>query len=237
MRLYRAMPTNETTLNSHQRALSKTKNALSDICLLDEIYSHIMPTHNLDIAHLNRVVFSFTDDIDVTYSLTEKYPATYAKIGYIDIKSPENSSALLKGDPNLLLVKPIFRLSDWVDLAIYCAGKSVHTSINVHNVNYASKGVPLINTLVPSRWGALSLAHTAREYVVICKNLVPAIMSANDIASTRADKHLKDFDLFVSDNNPSNKKKVIDCLQNDLRKIIITEVRRNYLSEKLDECA
>ncbi|NLB56450.1 MAG: hypothetical protein GX811_11955 [Lentisphaerae bacterium] len=209
MRLYRAIPANETTLNSHQKAFSKGDNVLGNISILDEIYSHIMPTHNLDVTHQNRIIFSFTDDIDVACRLIEKHPAVYSKIGYIDTEVPEDAFALLSRNSNILLVKPVFRRSDWVDLALYSASANGYTQFDVSNVNYASKGVPLINTLVPSRWGALSLARTEREYVVICRAFVPAIMSANDIASAGAGKHLKEFDLFISDNDPTNKRELL----------------------------
>ncbi|ENK0556055.1 hypothetical protein AB2T19_000807 [Clostridium botulinum] len=238
MRLYRAMSMNEKILNSHKRVFSKGKNAISNICVLNEIYSQIIPTHNLNKASQNRIIFSFTDDIDVACRFIEKYPTTYNKIGYIDVEISDETSALLINNENILFIKPIFRLLDWIDLATYnvSENKNYCTSITVNNVNYARKEFPLINTLVPSRWGALSLARTAREYVVICQNLFPTILSKKDINYERKNKHLENFNLFLSDNDSTTKKEVIKSLKNDLENVDISQVRKDYLFKMLSEC-
>ena len=238
MRLYRAMPMNEKILNSHKRVFSKGQNVISNICVLNEIYSQIIPTHKLNKASRNRIIFSFTDDIDVACRFIEKYPMTYNKIGYIDLEISDETSALLINNENVLFIKPIFRLSDWIDLAIYnvSENKNYCTPITINNVNYARKEFPLINTLVPSRWGALSLARAAREYVVICQNLVPSILSKKDIDYERKNKHLKDYNLFLSDNDSIRKKEVVKSLKNDLENINISKVRKDYLFKLLSEC-
>ncbi len=238
MRLYRAMPMNEKVLNSHKRVLSNGQNFISNICVLDEIYSQIIPSHNLNKAIHKRILFSFTDDIDVACRLIEKYPTSYSKIGYIDVEISDETSALLINNENILFIKPIFRLSDWIDLAIYNVSQNINycSSITVNNVNYTRKEIPLINTLVPSRWGALSLAYAAREYMVICRNLSPTILLKKDIDYERKNKNLKDYNMFLSDNDSTTKKEIIVSLKNDLRDITISQVRRDYLLRLFSEC-
>lgn len=238
MRLYRAMPMNEKTLNSHKRIFYNDQNAISNICILDEIYSQIIPTHDLNKARQNRILFSFTDDIYVACRFLKKYPETYEKIGYIDVDISDKTSALLINNKNILFIKPVFRFLDWIDLAAYRLSKSKKncTSITVNNVNYTRKKIPLINTLVPSRWGALSLARTAREYMVICQNLSPTILSKKEIDYERKTKCLKNFNLFLSDNNSTIKKEVIKILKKDLENINVSHKHKDYLIKMFSEC-
>ena len=64
-RLYRALRKDETILTSNLVENHKLK----DINLLNEIYSHIMPTYKLRESNSFRTVFSFTEDIDIAKKL------------------------------------------------------------------------------------------------------------------------------------------------------------------------
>lgn len=242
MRLYRALPKDEEILNSHNRAFTDDKKKLGSISILDEIYSHILVTHKLNEARERRVIYSFTDDIGVASMFLKKYPQIYDRIGYIDIDLSDGSSALIDNNENIFLIKPVYRYSDWVDLAIYNLIKNESceiTSITVNNTNYTRNSVDLINTLVPSQRGAWSLAHPAREFAIICQNLTLTIFDQEEIEKDKLNEP-KDYDLFL--NNISLPEtgiylqKVIDYLKKDAQNLNIVAKRKENILKQLSAC-
>lgn len=235
MKLFRALPWKESILNSNDKVFSN--NIISNnINLMNEIYSHIMPSYKLSQASKRKTIYSFTDDIDVAYRLVTNYPEIYNKIGYIELDITGESSALIENSKKILLVKPIFRFSDWIDLASYnvIITEDINTIITVNNTNYKREPLPLINTLIPSRWGALSLASTAREYAVICKDLVPSILSEEQIDNEINNKEIQNYDLLLS-NNIFKKRYIINSMEKSFKQINISQSRSEYLQKMLKE--
>lgn len=124
-RLYRALRKEETILTSNLIENHKLK----DINLLNEIYSHIMPTYKLREPNSFRTVFSFTEDIDIAKKLLKNYPETYVSIGYIDI---EITDSFTTNRDDVLFIIPAFRVSDWVELMAY----TYKTNKKISNLNY-----------------------------------------------------------------------------------------------------
>lgn len=224
MRLYRALTVQEYDvhskkfeLNSDSRAFDN--NSLSnDINLLDEVYSHIMPTHKLPSAQSRRIIFSFTDNIKVAYRFLTRFPEHYKTIGYIDFDIPENPINIQS--PEISCIIPIFRTSDWISLAAH------YNTTNVHNVNY-DRDYPtkLSSTLIPSRWGALSLAGAAREYAVICNRLVPELLHSKVKCG--------DQDPFTLDLGRSNRARIIDTVKKEIAAYNIQPARKSYIIQSL----
>jgi len=241
MRLYRAMLKDEDILSSHVRAFSSDKKKIDNISFSDEIYSHIMPTYKLDGAKSRKVIYSFTDDIDVACMFLKKYSKFYDRIGYIDIDTNEKSSALINGE-NIFLVKPIFRMWDWIDLVAYNLTQNnlCKTKLTLTNTNYKSCSVPFINALVPSRWGALSLAYTSREYAVICQNLSLNILSKVEIKNECRHKKIEEHNLFLCNIDDekiiNNFKKALIVLKSDIENIQITSNRKKYVIKEFSNC-
>lgn len=235
MKLFRALPKDENELNSDERAF-QADSMNPNLIILDEVYSHIIPSHKLSQASARRVIYSFTDDIDVADMLVKKYPQTYSKIGCINVNLTEESSAFAAKDENIFCVKPVFRLADWIDMAAYKINKSEEYSgiLTVDNTNYAQAPIPLINILVPSRWGALSLARSYREYAVICRDIVPAIFTEEEIEAEKSEKKVIDYDLLLLD-DVDTKRKVIESLISDLKTLDISEAHKEYLLRRLND--
>lgn len=153
-RLYRALRKDETILTSNLIENHKLK----DINLLNEIYSHIMPTYKLRESNSFRTVFSFTEDIDIAKKLLKNHPKTYVSIGYIDI---EIADSFTTNRDDVLFIIPAFRVSDWVELMAY----TYKTNKKISNLNYACYDIEFINAIICSRWSARSLANANKEYM------------------------------------------------------------------------
>lgn len=175
LRLYRAMKNNESN-----ELMSKNQNEresrISFLNMIDIIYSHIIPSHELCN---NGIIYSFTDNFSIAKEfLGTRGKGNYNRIGYIDI-SLEKNMLPIDITKSLLFLQPLWRVEDWIDLTIVreyehmlSTGKCSpgHESVELYNYikGYNSN---IINTILPSRKGAFSLASNAREYAVICKNM------------------------------------------------------------------
>lgn len=184
LRLYRAMKVYQSDeLVSIEQDGSEPM--ISFLNMIDKIYSHIIPSLK---SYNNSIIYSFTDDFSIAKSfLGERGYTNYNRIGYIDISVKKNMSPSAIST-SLLFLQPLWRMEDWIDLAIAREyehikssgkGRLGHSSVELCNLNYKRDNLNIINTLLPSRNGALSLASPAREYAVICKNLKVNII--NDI--------------------------------------------------------
>lgn len=165
-RLYRALRKDETVLISS--SLIENHSLKKDTNLLNEAYSHIVPSYKLRECESYRTIFSFTDDICIAKKLLEKHPDTYKSIGYVDVQITD---AFTTDRDEVLFVMPAFRLSDWVELMAYSRAETIL------NLNYSRSSIDLINAVIPSHWSVLSLANTNREYILVCDHLTPTIIA------------------------------------------------------------
>lgn len=235
----------EIITSSNNRAISVDGKINSSLSIIDEIYSHIIPSHKLPKARKRQVVYSFTDDITVACNFLKKHPKIYEKIGYIDVDIADDYSAQINTNKTILLVKPVFRVLDWIDMATYDLiqnkiKKDETDTIKVNNMNYTVAPIRLANTLIPSRWGVLSLASSSREYAVICQNLTLTILSKEEIENEPYPNEFKNYDLALCDASLSETKEyykaVINYLNNDVNKLRITESRKAYIVNQLSDC-
>lgn len=227
MRLYRALTIYEYDsiydkyiLDSNNRAFTHDIPA-HNLNLLNEVYSHIMPTYKLPQVQKKRVIFSFTDDIKVACSFVTKNPKVYTAIGYIDIDVPKNPLKIESS--NIYCIIPVYRVSDWIELAAF------YDTVEIQNINY-NRRTRLSHTLIPSRWGALSLACSAREYAIICSKLEPKLLLfEKDIRKEQENKQgVYDFDL-----GSNNKKNVINAVKKDIELLEISQKRKEYVIRNL----
>lgn len=182
IRLFRALTVEDCDENgnyilaSNERAFNK--NSISrNLNILNEVYTHTMPSHKLEISRKERIIISFTDDIQVALMFVRKNKEVYKAIGYIDIEFPYNPISVddsLKSK-GVFSIIPIYRIADWVEMAIY------NNTTEIKNI-VSGRTTALVNTLIPSHLGAFSLAHTSREYAIICRKLTVNIMSDEEIA-------------------------------------------------------
>ena len=222
-RLYRALRKNELVLTSDLIEDHKLKKGT---VLLNEAYSHIIPTYKLRENQNFRTVFSFTDDINVARRLIQDYPDTYTKIGYIDI---EITDAFTTNNPNVLFAMPVHRLSDWVELMAY----SYDTQKDITNLNYSCKNINFINAVVFSRWSVMSLAFSNMEYLVICDNLKPTILDTDNEEAARGVYDLSTRDYLIKDYHKCID--IVNLLRKQLESLKISQVRKDNLRTRLDE--
>ena len=214
-RLYRALRKDETILTSNLVENHKLK----DINLLNEIYSHIMPTYKLRESNSFRTVFSFTEDIDIAKKLLKKYPETYVSIGYIDI---EITDSFTTNRDDVLFIIPAFRVSDWVELMAY----TYKTNKKISNLNYKCYDIEFINAIICSRWSARSLANANKEYILICDQLTD-IENYNGIS--QSETSIKNFLI----NDYSNNIATIEHLKKQLIPLKISQRRKLLLDNEL----
>lgn len=187
-RLYRALRKDEAVLTS--TALIENHSLKKGINLLNEIYSHIVPTHKLRECETYRTVFSFTDDICIAKKLLKNHPDTYICIGYIDVQITDSFTT---NKNEILFVIPAFRLSDWVELMAYSRAETIL------NLNYTRSSIDLINAVIPSHWSVLSLANTNREYILVCDHLSPTIIADLENYVAIPPFRISNKDLLISD--------------------------------------
>ena len=218
-RLYRALRKDETILTSNLVENHKLK----DINLLNEIYSHIMPTYKLRESNSFRTVFSFTEDIDIAKKLLKKYPEIYACIGYVDI---EITNSFTTNRNDVLFIIPAFRVSDWVELMAY----TYKTNKKISNLNYKCYDIEFINAIICSRWSARSLANANKEYILICDQLSPTIITG----ISQSETSIKDFLINDYHNNIATikhlKKQLIPLEISQRRKLLLDNELTNLLT-------
>lgn len=231
-RLYRALRKEETILTSNLIENHKLK----DINLLNEIYSHIMPTYKLRESNSFRTVFSFTEDIDIAKKLLKNYPETYVSIGYIDI---EITDSFTTNRDDVLFIIPAFRVSDWVELMAY----TYKTNKKISNLNYYCYDIEFINAIVCSRWSARSLANANKEYILICDQLSPTIITdiENHNGVSQSETSIKDFLISDYNNNIATiqqlKKQLIPLKISQRRKLLLDNELTNLLAYYTDKIA
>lgn len=224
-RLYRALRKDETILTSNLVENHKLK----DINLLNEIYSHIMPTYKRRESNSFRTVFSFTEDIDIAKKLLKKYPETYVSIGYIDI---EITDSFTTNRNDVLFIIPAFRVSDWVELMAY----TYKTNKKISNLNYKCYDIEFINAIICSRWSARSLANANKEYILICDQLSPTIITdiENYNGISQSETSIKDFLINDYHNNIATikhlKKQLIPLEISQRRKLLLDNELTNLLT-------
>ena len=220
MRLYRALLKEEKILDSDKRAF------VDDINILNEAYSHIVKTYNLDYPKSRKIIYSFTDDINIALSIIEKNSDYYDRVCYIDV----NDVGFLD-DENIKFVYPLYEYEHWINLATYSSDDI--NNIEIQCLNYKSQPKKLIGTLVPSENGALSWARGAREYAVICKNLIPKVLTAEELEQEKNKiNSLLKARMLSSDYEKRNK--VIEKLLNDTDKLNIQSGRKKVLKLELE---
>lgn len=232
-RLFRALTAEDCDengkyiLSSHERAFHE--NSISrNINVLNEIYTHTMPSHKLETSRKERIIISFTDDIRVALMFMKKNKKVYKAIGYIDIEFPGNPMCVnesLKGQ-GIFSIIPTYRISDWVEMAIY------NNTATVKNVA-SCRTTALVNTLIPSRWSAFSLAHTSREYAIICRKLTVNIMSEKEIEECKNQKTCYYNPNYQLSNSIWQRKRIINQLRAELKNLNITAKRQAYVANCL----
>lgn len=219
-RLYRALRKDETILTSSLIENHKLK----DINLLDEVYSHIMPTYKLRESATFRTVFSFTEDVNIAKKLLKNYPDIYVSIGYIEI---EISDAFTTNQNGVLFIIHAFRVSDWVELMAY----NYPANKRIKNLNYSCSDIELINAIISSRWSARSLANANKEYILICDHLsltiITDIENYNDVSQTETS--ILDFLIKDYQNNIAT----IQRLKSQLATLKISQRRKQLLNNEL----
>lgn len=217
-RLYRALRKNEKTLHSSLIEHNKLK---SDISFLNEVYSHIVPSYTLRESAAFRTVFSFTEDINIARNLLRRYPNTYTSVGYVEV---DIANAFDANHPDILFITPAFRLCDWVELMAYDQANEIK------NLNYNRK-VPLINAVIYSRWAAMSLAYTNREFLIICNHLTPLPIDDSSCVDTFIQPSVRDL---LSKDFEKNIH-VVRSLKRQLEPLQISFSRKKALARELDE--
>lgn len=223
LRLYRALPNGETKITS-KKVIKNNAIDLTSVELLDEAYTHICKSH---LLNKEPIFTSFTDDYLVAKKFTEKFPDVYKAIGYVDITCNATNNAFNIDHDRVLFMKSIYTPDDWVDLASYKYKDAQYLQeVSVRNVVY-NRVVPLINTLIPSHWGVLSLARTAREYILITNELELKIIDEKQNIKTNVTK--VEFECC-------NSKKIKNTITNILlRDLYSLEVKRKkYIESELN---
>lgn len=223
-RLYRALRKSELLVLNSQLIQNQK---LDDFILVNEAYSHIVPTYKLRETEEYRTFFSFTEDLTVAKKLITKYPNTYTKIGFLDI---EITDAFTTNNPNILFAMPVFRVSDWVELIAF----SYEENKNIINLNYSRKPINFINSIIYSRWSPMSLANANKEYLLICKKLTLSIIDETTLANTPNSISLtSEKDFLIKDYK--NNFDVVNLLEKQLKPLKISEVRKETLKKELKE--
>jgi len=221
MYLFRAMLNDQITLSSHDRYY-KTK-----IDCLNEIYSHVVKTYPLMDE---KIIYSFTDDINIAKRILNKHSDFYSSIGVINIDVDDKNNIIFGNGINAIY--PIFEPKHWVELA--ALRKINNTSIT--NLNYdTSPKTTLAATLIPSRWGVLSLAKKNREYAVVCDKLRPEILTESDfIKEEYIDNETKNITI-CSDKSLINS--ISETLITEIESFNIEKARKNYMINQLKKDA
>lgn len=228
MKLYRAMRIGETVLISNERAF-ENEVLKHDISFINEVYSHIVPTYRQTDSQAKRIIYSFTDDIQVAYELCKKHKSSYDRIATLDIEITDSALVNQKG---IVFIHPVFELKHWVDLMAY---EDHNEKLVISNVNYDRK-VPLLNTLTYSRWGALSLARAAREYALICSYVEPTVLNEKAIEEELlSEKKGNCNEKFLLCDDSRRKTKIIEKLREQLMVLNVNKKRKNNLDLVMKE--
>ena len=199
IRLYRALHQRETALGYLESYDFENES------IIDEAYSHILDSYPLKDERGERTIFSFTADLSVAVSLVKDNSLDYDSIAYIDapisrdanisrdahisksafFSSNENTLSPCEDSKARVIIKPVFRAFDWFDMAIYCQKLSL-SNLNITRLPIAP--IPLINTLIPSRNGALSKARAMNEFAVFFRGkFAPRLLDLDDEEALRAE--------------------------------------------------
>ena len=193
IRLYRALHQRETALGYLESYDFENES------IIDEAYSHILDSYPLKDERGERTIFSFTADLSVAVSLVKDNSLDYDSIAYIDapisrdaciskgafFSSNENNLFPCEDSKAKIIIKPVFRAFDWFDMAIYCQKLSL-SNLNITRLPIAP--IPLINTLIPSRNGALSKARAMNEFAVFFRGkFAPRLLDLADEKTLRAE--------------------------------------------------
>lgn len=132
------------------------------IVWLDEVYSHIVKSHSLRENTANRGIISFTPSYELAMKVMKDFPGEYEGIYYIDLAI---YGPTIIDNPHVLFAIPVYQLENWIELAAK-AGR-----FYIHNLNYNTPPVPLINAIAYNSSSALSYANAYEEYALVCSNL------------------------------------------------------------------
>lgn len=167
IRLYRAMSDREIKHNITSSYVPKPD------MIAHEIYSHVLSTYRLRIGPL----YSLSDSLEQAVNMLQKHPDRYKAIGYIDL--PVENGAF-KLSENIIYLHRVSEIEDWLDI-ISNAGIFFFT-----NLNYNRPPVSILSVLTPSQKSVFSWSATAREYVVVAKNLKLHIIQDLDLYNDNA---------------------------------------------------